>query len=90
MKSSYIFYYKNNKKCPHCNYFMPKWNKLKDILNNNIELKLIDCHDINNENLVSYYNIKVPTLILSGKKTIRYNGPRDINHILNFINNNAK
>lgn len=91
-KHKLCLYYSNH--CGHCHHFLPEWKKLKEHieksnLNNIIELSDIDC---NTDKSVCVQNniYGVPTVILHklNKTNLTYEGSRDMNGLLEFIEKN--
>jgi len=75
--------------CGHCNRFKPTWNDLKSNYN---KIKYNEFDADENKDIMKKFNIKgFPTIMLKhDNKMIEYNGDRDINSILTFINSYTK
>lgn len=87
-KKIYYFY---SPKCPACINFQKNWNDIKEKLRNNgIDIQEINVNDPSQNRLIFYYNIKwTPEIVLvTPKKTLKYQGDRTKDKILEFITNN--
>jgi protein disulfide-isomerase A6 len=75
--------------CGHCIRFQPVLDQLK---NEKLNIKLINYDSEKDKNMMSKYNIQgFPTIMLNHKnKLIEYNGNRDKESIINFINSYVK
>jgi len=71
--------------CPHCKSMMGDWNKLKKHAPKHINIAKVNCDK--KPHMAAKHKVKgFPTIILfkNGKK-IPYQGPRDLDHFLNFL-----
>ena len=76
--------------CGHCRSFKEDWNKLQN--NNDLKNKIsfITMDSDLNQKEIKEWNIEgFPTIILkSGENAIEYNGKRNLDNIIDFINDN--
>ena len=73
--------------CGHCVAFRENWNALSEKFKNKINFVLYDS-DKNNKEMKEWRVNKYPTLILrNGTSASEYNGDRDIDSLIKFINN---
>jgi protein disulfide-isomerase len=72
--------------CGHCKSFRENWNALSNKFKDKINFVLYDS-DKNSKELKEWRVNQFPTLIFrKGNSATEYNGDRDINSIMNFIN----
>ena len=76
--------------CGHSQRLLEKLNNglLNDLQNANIDVKLVDCEK--DTQTCASLNIQgYPTILLyKNNKITQYNGPREKNQLLDFVNNN--
>jgi len=72
--------------CGHSKQFMPLFNKIKSHLKNRINVYSLNCDE--NVSQCNRHNIEgFPTLkLFVNDESIEYNGPRDFNGIIEFVN----
>lgn len=86
----YILYYFYSDKCGPCKSFINTWNDLVRTGTNkfpNVSFQAVDVNDVNNENLLFYYNVtKTPTIILSTPDgAVEYDGNRSREDLVRFV-----
>ena len=73
--------------CGHCKSFRENWNALANKYEDKINFVLYDS-DKNKKEMKEWRVQGFPTLIMrKGDKATEYNGDRDINSLINFIDN---
>ena len=76
--------------CMHCNNFMPTYNKLKNNNKYNIDFVNFDSEE-NKQEMIDYKITGFPTIYLQkNNQLIPYNGNRDENDLINFIESYTK
>lgn len=80
--------------CGHSQNFLPEWEKIKNAVKTRVDLNTIcvayNCE--NNKNMCEKYNIRgYPTILLhkENDEIVNYNGPREMNEILKFLQQNV-
>lgn len=81
--------------CGHSRNFLPEWDKIKNKIKSMQELdEILDCIDYNCENnkeMCAKYKVRGYPAVLFHKENgdiINYDGPREMNEIINFVKKN--
>ena len=75
--------------CGHCQNFKDTWNALSNKFKNKINFIMYDS-EINKNEIKQWGINSFPSLILkNGNQALEYNNNRDLDSLINFINNNT-
>ena len=74
--------------CPHCNNFSSSWKEIQNKYKKKYKFITYDS-DENKEKMQEYSIEGFPTIMMkNGNKLIEHQGPADLKHVIDFIENN--
>tara|TARA_B100001093_G_C26537701_1_gene888800 strand:+ start:163 stop:549 length:387 start_codon:yes stop_codon:yes gene_type:complete len=77
-------------KCPHCVKLMPEWKQAEKANKTNIKMRCVEMNELDGPDLCKKHKISgFPTILLlnGGEKEKEFNGERNKDGILSFLNN---